>query len=677
MMAKPQKSGASTQEIIENPILSNFKEGLSILEYFISTHGARKGLADTALKTADAGYLTRRLVDVAQDVVINADDCGTLRGIVATSLKKNDEVVEPLYDRILGRTSVHNVYLPESDELIVSAGELISEEVATVIEKAGIEEVEIRSVLTCEMRRGVCSKCYGRNLATHRSAQQGDAVGVIAAQSIGEPGTQLTLRTFHVGGTASNIADVSDLKAKANGKMEIDELRTIEKQLPDGTKRVVVVGRSAELKISDEKTGILVMTANIPYGSEMMIENNSKVKKGDVICKWDPYNAVIISEVTGKVVFDSIIEGITFREEVDEQTGLREKIITESRDKKKNPAIHVIDPKTKAVLREYSLPVDAHIAVEEGAKIEAGDILVKIPRVAGKTGDITGGLPRVTELFEARNPSNPAVVSEIDGIAEYGKVKRGNREISITSKTGEVRKYLVPLSKHLLVQENDFVRAGQPLSDGAITPNDILNIEGPTKVQEYIVNEIQEVYRLQGVKINDKHFEVIVRQMMLKAEIIDAGDTRFLEGQSVHKADIMEENDAIFGMKVVIDAGDSSSLKPGQIVSARRLRDENSQLKRTDKGLVIARDAVPATSTPLLQGITRASLQTQSFISAASFQETTKVLNEAAISGKEDHLLGLKENVIVGHLIPAGTGVRDFQKMIVASKDAYQEMLGE
>jgi DNA-directed RNA polymerase subunit beta' len=677
LMAKPQKSGASSQEIIENPILSNFKEGLSILEYFISTHGARKGLADTALKTADAGYLTRRLVDVAQDVVINADDCGTLRGIVATSLKKNDEVVEPLYDRILGRTSVHNVYLPESDELIVSAGELISEEVATAIEKAGIEEVEIRSVLTCEMRRGVCSKCYGRNLATHRSAQQGDAVGVIAAQSIGEPGTQLTLRTFHVGGTASNIADVSDLKAKANGKMEIDELRTIEKQLPDGTKRVVVVGRSAELKISDEKTGILVMTANIPYGSEMMIENNSKVKKGDVICKWDPYNAVIISEVTGKVVFDSIIEGITYREEVDEQTGLREKIITESRDKKKNPAIHVIDPKSKAVLREYSLPVDAHIAVEEGAKIEAGDILVKIPRVAGKTGDITGGLPRVTELFEARNPSNPAVVSEIDGIAEYGKVKRGNREISITSKTGEVRKYLVPLSKHLLVQENDFVRAGQPLSDGAITPNDILNIEGPTKVQEYIVNEIQEVYRLQGVKINDKHFEVIVRQMMLKAEIIDAGDTRFLEGQSVHKADIMEENDAIYGMKVVIDAGDSSSLKPGQIVSARRLRDENSQLKRTDKGLVIARDAVPATSTPLLQGITRASLQTQSFISAASFQETTKVLNEAAISGKEDHLLGLKENVIVGHLIPAGTGVRDFQKMIVASKDAYQEMIEE
>ena len=536
------------------------------------------------------------------------------------------------------------------------------------------QEVEIRSVLTCEMRRGVCSKCYGRNLATHRSAQHGDAVGVVAAQSIGEPGTQLTLRTFHVGGTASNIADISDMKAKANGKLEIDELRTIDKKNADGTMRRVVVGRSAELKITDEKTGIVIMNANIPYGSEMVIDNNTKVKKGDVICKWDPYNAVIVSEVSGKVVFDSIVEGITFREEVDEQTGFTEKVITESRDKKKNPAIHIIDAKTKEVLREYSLPVDAHIAVGEGDKIEAGEILVKIPRVAGKTGDITGGLPRVTELFEARNPSNPAVVSEIDGIAEYGKIKRGNREIQITSKTGEVRKYLVPLSKHILVQENDFVRAGQPLSDGAITPNDILNIEGPTKVQEYIVNEIQEVYRLQGVKINDKHFEVIVRQMMLKAEIVDAGDTRFLEGQSVHKADIMEENDAIYGMKVVVDAGDSPSLKAGQIVSARRLRDENSQLKRSDKNLVDARDAVPATSTPLLQGITRASLQTQSFISAASFQETTKVLNEAAISGKEDHLLGLKENVIVGHLIPAGTGVRDFQKMIVASKEALAEI---
>jgi len=673
LMAKPQKSGASAQEIIENPILSNFKEGLSILEYFISTHGARKGLADTALKTADAGYLTRRLVDVSQDVIINQSDCGTLRGLVATALKKNDEVVEPLYDRILGRTSVHDIFYPETENIIVEAGELISETVAEQIEKAGIDEVEIRSVLTCEMRRGVCSKCYGRNLSTHRIAQEGDTVGVIAAQSIGEPGTQLTLRTFHVGGTASNTTDISDLKAKASGKMEIEELRTIVMKTADGTKEVVV-GRSAEVKITDEKTGIVLMTANVPYGSELMVKNNIKIKKGDVIVKWDPYNAVIISEVAGKIVFDSVIEGITYRQEVDEQTGFTEKVITETKDKKKNPAIHVIDPKTKEVLREYSLPVDSHISVAEGDKVEAGMILAKIPRVSGKTGDITGGLPRVTELFEARNPSNPAVVSEIDGIAEYGKIKRGNREIQITSKTGEIRKYLVPLSKHILVQENDFVRAGQPLSDGAVTPNDILNIEGPTKVQEYIVNEIQEVYRLQGVKINDKHFEVIVRQMMLKTEIVDAGDTRFLEGQSVHKADVMEENDAVFGMKVILEAGDSPELRAGQIISARKLRDENSQLKRADKQLVEARDAVPATSTPLLQGITRASLQTQSFISAASFQETTKVLNEAAISGKEDHLMGLKENVIVGHLIPAGTGIRKFQKMIVANKDALDEI---
>ena len=675
LMAKPQKSGASAQEIIENPILSNFKEGLSILEYFISTHGARKGLADTALKTADAGYLTRRLVDVAQDVVINVDDCGTLRGLVATALKKNDDVVEPLNDRIVGRTSVHDIYHPETEVLIVAAGELITDAVADEIDNAGIEEVEIRSVLTCEMRRGVCSKCYGRNLATHRPAQNGDAVGVVAAQSIGEPGTQLTLRTFHVGGTASNIADESDMKAKASGSLEIDELRTIQRKAADGTIKTIVVGRSAELKITDPKTGVTLMTSNVPYGAEMIIDETTKtIKKGDIICKWDPYNAVIISEVSGKVVFENIIDGVTYREEVDEQTGFTEKVIIESRDKKKNPAIHIIDAKTKEVLREYNIPVDSHISVGEGDKVEEGVILVKIPRVAGKTGDITGGLPRVTELFEARNPSNPAVVSEIDGIVEFGKIKRGNREIQVTSKTGDVRKYLVPLSKHILVQENDFVRAGQPLSDGATTPNDILNIQGPTKVQEYIVNEIQEVYRLQGVKINDKHFEVIVRQMMLKVEIIDAGDTRFLEGQSVHKADFMEENDAIYGMKVVVDAGDSTEIKAGQILSARKLRDENSQLKRADKKLIESRDAVPATSTPLLQGITRASLQTQSFISAASFQETTKVLNEAAISGKEDHLLGLKENVIVGHLIPAGTGVRRFQKMIVASNEALEEI---
>tara|TARA_Y100001978_G_scaffold101006_1_gene90398 strand:+ start:6 stop:3350 length:3345 start_codon:yes stop_codon:yes gene_type:complete len=676
LMAKPQKSGASVQEIIENPILSNFKEGLSILEYFISTHGARKGLADTALKTADAGYLTRRLVDVAQDVVINSEDCGTLRGITATALKKNDEVVEPLYDRILGRTSLHDIYMPESDNLIVAAGELISEDVASDIESSEIDEVEIRSVLTCEMRRGVCAKCYGRNLSNHRLAQRGDAVGVVAAQSIGEPGTQLTLRTFHVGGTASNIADVSDIKAKGNGFLEIDELRTIEKK-EDGEKKIIVVGRSGELKITDEKTGIVIMNTNIPYGSELLVDNNKKIKKGDVICKWDPYNALIISEVKGTVVFEHIEEGITYREEVDEQTGFTEKVITESKDKKKTPAIHIIDKKSKEILREYSIPVNSHIAVNEGDKLEAGHILVKIPRMAGKTGDITGGLPRVTELFEARNPSNPAVVSEIEGVASYGNIKRGNREIIITPKVGKDHKYLVPLSKHILVQQNDFVRAGQPLSDGAITPKDILNIEGPTAVQEYIVNEIQEVYRLQGVKINDKHFEVIVRQMMLKAEIINSGDTRFLEGQSVHKADIMEANDALFGQMLVKDAGDSEELKKGQLVSVRKLRDENSKLKREDKALVEAREARAATSKPMLQGITRASLQTQSFISAASFQETTKVLNEAAISGKEDHLLGLKENVIVGHLIPAGTGVRKFQKMIVGNQQDLEALESE
>ena len=669
LMAKPQKSGASSQDIIENPILSNFKEGLSILEYFISTHGARKGLADTALKTADAGYLTRRLVDVAQDVVITEEDCGTLRGLIATALTKNDEIVEPLYDRILGRTSVHDILHPETQDVIVKAGELIIEDVAAEIEKVGIDEVEIRSVLTCEMQRGVCAKCYGRNLSNHRLAQRGDAVGVVAAQSIGEPGTQLTLRTFHVGGTASNTGSESDLKAKASGRLEIEELRTLEKKNADGTTKVVVVGRSAELKIIDDNTGIVLMNTNIPYGSELIVKGNGSIKKGDVICKWDQYNAVIVSEVNGKIIFDNITEGVTCREEVDEQTGFAEKVIIESRDKKKNPSIHIVDVKTNEILREYSLPVNAHVSVKEGSKVEAGEILVKIPRTAGKSGDITGGLPRVTELFEARNPSNPAVISEIDGIAEYGKIKRGNREIQITSKAGDVRKYLVPLSKHILVQENDFVRAGQPLSDGATTPNDILNIEGPTKVQEYIVNEIQEVYRLQGVKINDKHFEVIVRQMMLKSEVIDAGDTKFLEGQSARKADVMEENDAIYGMKVVVDPGESSVLKAGQILSARALRDENSQLKRSDKQLVESRDAIPATSSPLLQGITRASLQTKSFISAASFQETTKVLNEAALSGKVDHLLGLKENVIVGHLIPAGTGAREFQNMIVASKE--------
>jgi DNA-directed RNA polymerase subunit beta' len=674
LMAKPQKSGASAQEIIENPILSNFKEGLSILEYFISTHGARKGLADTALKTADAGYLTRRLVDVAQDVVISSVDCGTLRGLMASSLKKNEDIVETLRDRIVGRTSVHDVYHPITDELIVSSGELIEDAIAKAIEDSPIEQVEIRSVLTCEAPRGTCSKCYGRNLATGRIAQNGDAVGVIAAQSIGEPGTQLTLRTFHVGGTASNIADESELKAKFDGVFDVEELRTVEREDDKGEKVEVVIGRSAEFRIIDPKTNVVLMTGNIPYGSNVYIKGG-KIKKDDLICKWDPYNAVMVSEMAGKVEFENIIEGLTFREEVDEQTGFKEKVIVESRDKKRNPTIKIMDPKGKEELKFYSLPVGAHIVVEDGDKINTGKILVKIPRVSGKSGDITGGLPRVTELFEARNPSNPAVVTEIDGFVSYGKIKRGNREIIIESRTGETKKYLVSLSKHILVQENDFVKAGTSLSDGAVTPGDILNIQGPTAVQEYLVNEIQEVYRLQGVKINDKHFEVIVRQMMRKVEIGDPGDTKFLEKQSANKLNFMKENDWIYGKKVVTDAGDSSNLKEGQIVALRKLRDENSMLKRKDLKLVESRDAIPATSSQLLQGITRASLQTDSFISAASFQETTKVLNEAAVSGKSDGLLGLKENVIVGHLIPAGTGSRNLQNIIVGSQEEYDSLV--
>ncbi len=673
LMAKPRKSGTSGgQEIIENPILSNFKEGLSILEYFISTHGARKGLADTALKTADAGYLTRRLVDVAQDVIINDQDCGTLRGLATTALKKNEDVIETLKNRIVGRCSVHDVFDNKGEELIVAAGEEIQMSAAERIEEEGIEEVEIRSVLTCELKRGVCAKCYGRNLATGRLVVVGEAVGVIAAQSIGEPGTQLTLRTFHVGGTASNIADENSITAKFDGQLDIEGLRLVKKN--DGKEeKDIVIGRSAEMKIMDPETGIVLMTSNIPYGSEYLIGTKKKVKKGDVICKWDPYNALIITEMEGKTSFVHIEEGVTFREEVDEATGYREKVITETRDKKKNPEIQII--KGKEVLRSYSLPVGAHINVEDGAKIGTGDILAKIPRTSGRTGDITGGLPRVTELFEARNPSNPAVVSEIDGIVSYGKIKRGNREIIIESKTGEIKKYLVSLSKHILVQENDFVKAGMPLSDGAITPADILAIKGPTAVQEYLVNEVQDVYRLQGVKINDKHFEVIVRQMMSKVIVSDPGDTRLLEKQSVSKVEFARVNDEIYGMMVVDDAGESAELKIGQIVSARKLRDENSQLKRNDKKVVVAREAVPATSYPLLQGITRASLQTGSFISAASFQETTKVLNEAAVSGKVDYLLGLKENVIVGHLIPAGTGVRKFHSNIVGSKEEYDRLM--
>ena len=674
LMAKPQKSGSSGGEIIENPIISNFKEGLSILEYFISTHGARKGLADTALKTADAGYLTRRLVDVSQDVIITVEDCGTLRGLIATPLKKNEEVVETLRDRILGRVALNDVIHPNTGDVIVVSGDEIKEDAAKIIEESPVESVEIRSVLTCESKTGVCAKCYGRNLATGRMVQRGEAVGVIAAQSIGEPGTQLTLRTFHVGGTASNISAESSVKAKYDGQIEFEELRVVDRTNPDGEKVQVVIGRSAEMRIIDPTTKMVLTTSNIPYGSQVYVSNGAMVKQGVLICDWDPYNAVIVSEFSGKIEYESLKEGVTFREESDEQTGFAEKVVIDSKDKTINPAIRVVD-KTKDTLKTYNVPVGAHIIVNAGAKIEAGQILVKIPRASGKLGDITGGLPRVTELFEARNPSNPAVVTEIDGIVSFGKIKRGNREVIVESRTGEVKKYLVSLSKHMLVQENDFVKAGLSLSDGAISPEDILNIKGPTAVQEYLVNEIQEVYRLQGVKINDKHFEVIVRQMMRKVEIDDPGDTRFLEKQLANKADFMEENDNIFGKKYVEDPGDSPNLKAGQIISARKLRDENSVLKRKDLKPVVARDTVTATSRQILQGITRASLQTSSFISAASFQETTKVLNEAAVSGKVDDLMGLKENVIVGHLIPAGTGLRDYEKLIVGSREEFESLM--
>ena len=670
LMAKPQKAGAEGGQIIENPILANFKEGLSVLEYFISTHGARKGLADTALKTADAGYLTRRLVDVAHDVIIHEEDCGTLRGLICTEIKNNDEVVASLGERILGRVSVHDIVDPLTGELIVAAGEEINDAAADRINASPIESVEIRSVLTCEAKHGVCAKCYGRNLATNRLVQKGEAVGVIAAQSIGEPGTQLTLRTFHVGGVASNIAAVSSVTSRYDGVLEIDELRTVvtEEVGPNGKPVEVVIGRLAEMRITEPKTNMMLTNANIPYGSKLYFKNGDSLKKGDVICEWDPFNAVIVSEVAGKIEFNNVIENVTYRVDSDEQTGLREKIIIESKDRTKAPEANIVDANGQ-ILKTYALPVGAHLMVDEGAELKVGEIFVKIPRAAGSAGDITGGLPRVTELFEARNPSNPAIVSEIDGEVNFGKVKRGNREISVTSKLGEVKKYLVPLSKQILVQENDYVRAGTPLSDGAITPADILNIMGPTAVQDYIVNEVQDVYRMQGVKINDKHFEVIVRQMMRKVNILDPGDTGFLEQQVVDKRDFMEENDRIWGKKVVVDAGDSENVKPGQIITARKLRDENSALKRRDLKTIVVRDAVPATSEQILQGITRAALQTSSFMSAASFQETTKVLNEAAINGKTDLLVGMKENVICGHLIPAGTGLREYERLVVTGKD--------
>ena len=675
LMAKPQKAGAEGAQIIENPILSNFKEGLSVLEYFISTHGARKGLADTALKTADAGYLTRRLVDVSHDVIINEEDCGTLRGLVCTALKNNDEVIATLYERILGRVSVHDIIHPTTGKLIVAGGEEITEDIAQEIEDSPIESVEIRSVLTCESKKGVCAKCYGRNLASSRMVQKGEAVGVIAAQSIGEPGTQLTLRTFHAGGIAGNMAANASIVAKNNARLEFEELRTVDTvDETTGEAVKVVVGRLAEVRFIDVNTGIILSTHNVPYGSKLYAADGDVVEKGKLIAKWDPFNAVIITEATGKIEFESMVENVTYKVESDEATGLREIIIIESKDKTKVPSAH-ITTEDGNLIRTYNFPVGGHVVIENNQSVKAGGFLVKIPRAVGKAGDITGGLPRVTELFEARNPSNPAVVSEIDGEVTMGKIKRGNREIIVTSKTGEVKKYLVNLSKQILVQENDYVRAGTPLSDGAITPADILAIKGPTAVQEYIVNEVQDVYRLQGVKINDKHFEIIVRQMMRKVEIDEPGDTRFLEQQVVDKQDFMEENDRIWGKKVVVDAGDSQNLQPGQIVTARKLRDENSMLKRRDLKPVEVRDAIPATSTQILQGITRAALGTSSFMSAASFQETTKVLNEAAINGKVDRLEGMKENVICGHLIPAGTGQREFEKIVVGSKEEYDRIL--
>ncbi|HET6255489.1 MAG TPA: DNA-directed RNA polymerase subunit beta' [Puia sp.] len=669
LMAKPRKSGSTGSEIIENPILSNFKGGLNVLDYFISTHGARKGLADTALKTADAGYLTRRLVDVAQDVVITEEDCGTLRGIATSALKDNEDVVEPLYDRILGRTSLHDVYDPASDKLIVSAGEVITEEVAKAIEDASIEAIEIRSVLTCESKRGVCVKCYGKNLATGYVTQKGDAVGIIAAQSIGEPGTQLTLRTFHVGGVAGSASVESAMMAKFEGTIQFDGLRTVTAENNEGEKQQIVIGRTGEVRIMDVKNDRLLITNNVPYGATLVAKDGQKVAKGEVICTWDPFNNVVISEIAGSVKFDAVIEGITYREEADEQTGHREKVVIETKDKTKIPSINIEGNKEA---KNYNLPVGSHIIIEEAEEVKAGQVIVKIPRVLGKLRDITGGLPRVTELFEARNPGNPAIVSEIDGVVAFGNIKRGNREIIVEAKDGVVKKYLVPLTRQILAQDGDFVKAGAQLSDGQVAPADILSIKGPFAVQEYVVNEIQEVYRLQGVKINDKHIEVIVRQMMRKLTIVDPGDTRFLEEDTVDKFEFLEENDWIFDKKVVTDPGDSTKLKAGQIVSLREVREENSILRRNDKKLAEFKDAKAATSAPLLLGITKASLGTQSWISAASFQETTKVLSSAAIQGKSDDMLGLKENVITGHPIPAGTGLRDFENMIVGSKEEYE-----
>ena len=671
LMAKPRKSGDTGGAIIENPILSNFVDGLSVLEYFISTHGARKGLADTALKTADAGYLTRRLVDVAQDVVVMEEDCTTLRGIETSALKEDDKVIESLVSRIEGRYTLHDITHPETDELILAAGEYIDLPTAQYIEKVEVETVHIRSVLTCETKRGVCTKCYGKNMATGRICERGDAVGIIAAQSIGEPGTQLTLRTFHVGGIASVSKTESEIVSKFEGKLEFDSIRTTKSTDDDGNEVEIVLSRTGEIRIMNEEGSKMYVSHYIPYGSVLKVKDAQKIKKGDPICEWDPFNAVIISEFSGIVQFESIEEGLTYRIERDDLTGREEKVIVESKNKRKIPTIKIISPDGEE-LRSYNLPVGSYISIEDGAQVKAGQKIVKIPRKLGKIQDITGGLPRVTELFEARNPSNPAVVSEIDGVVSFGKIKRGNREVIVTAKDGQRRKYLIGLSKHILVQDGDFVRAGTPLSDGATSPKDILSIKGPFAVQQYLVNGIQEVYRSQGITINNKHIEVIVRQMMRRVQIEDPGDTSFLEGEAVEKYDFVEQNDWIFDKKIITNSGDSSKLRPGQLTTLRAIREENSFLRRNDRKIIQYRDAIAATSSPLLQGITKSSLGTHSWISAASFQETTKVLSTAAIGAKVDFLNGLKENVIVGKRIPAGTGLRKFTKLFVTTKEAHQ-----
>jgi DNA-directed RNA polymerase subunit beta' len=665
LMAKPRKSGDTGGAIIENPILSNFLEGLSVQEYFISTHGARKGLADTALKTADAGYLTRRLVDVAQDVVIREEDCSTLRGIDTTSLKEGDKVIQPLSERIKGRYSLYDIFHPDTDAMMIPAGEYISEQAAKDIDNAGVETVTIRSVLTCESRRGVCAKCYGKNLATGRIAETGDAVGIIAAQSIGEPGTQLTLRTFHTGGTAMIGKTESEIVTRNAGKLEFDSIKTVTSVNAEGQNVEVVVSRIGELRIVDPKTGRVFSQNYIPYGSFLFVKDGEEVDKGVKICSWDPFNATIVSEFGGIVKYNNLEEGGTYRMERDDQTGFSEKVVIESKTKRKIPTIAIVNPKTGEELKNYTMPVGAYISVEDDEEVQIGQQIVKIPRKLGKIADITGGLPRVTELFEARNPSNPAVVAEIDGIITFGAIKRGNRECLIEAKDGQKRKYLIPLAKHILMQEGDFVRSGTALTEGTISVKDILAIKGPFAASYYLVNGVQEVYRSQGININDKHIEVIVRQMLRRLDIVEPGDTHFLTGEPVERNEFIDYNDTIYDKKFITDPGESTKLRAGMLVTLRQVREENSFLKRNDKKQVEYRDAMPATATSMLHGITKASLGTESWISAASFQETTKVLSTAAIAAKKDHLMGLKENVIVGKKIPAGTGMRQFDRIQV------------